>query len=225
MRDNIIIALDTSNVMKALQWIDQFSNRINWYKIGLELWSSGLAIPLINELKLRGKKVFLDVKLHDIPNTVKKASINIAELGVDMFNVHAQGGIPMMQASVNGVKGVNNYTKVIAVTVLTSKEANNTLVRELALEAVEAGLDGWVSSGIGAQMLQQLNHDKKMNKFIVIPGIRPVWSVSKDDQKQIVTPSEAFRNGATHIVVGRAVTANDHPDEALDRIIKETYKR
>lgn len=219
MRNKIIIALDTSSIDKALYWVDKFSDRVEWFKVGLQLWSSGVGMSVAKAIKARGKKVFLDVKLHDIPNTVYQASLNIVELGVDMFNVHALGGAQMMGEAVRASE--KSHTRVIAVTVLTSKGYNPCLVNDLAMQAVASNVDGWVASGEDAKMLTKMNHELHMSKLIVTPGIRPIWSVSKDDQKQVITPAQAIANGSDYLVIGRAITANAYPDEALNKIIKE----
>lgn len=222
MKDRIIIALDTSSEDKALYWVDRFSDRVEWFKVGLQLWSAGVGISVANAIKKRGKKVFLDVKLHDIPNTVYQSALNIVDVGVDIFNVHAQGGIAMMRAAAKAAE--QSTTKVIAVTVITSIQSNHTKIEELAYEAIEGNMDGWVVSGDDACFLRtirslQENIDGRY-LIIVSPGIRPTWA-QKNDQISIVTPKKAFDNGSDYIVIGRAVTADDNPDDALNRVIQE----
>ena len=194
-------------------------------KIGMELFYKE-GPELIKELKKKGCKIFLDLKLHDIPNTVHKAMRNIALLDVDITNVHAGGGIKMMQEALAGLREVNQTTKLIAVTELTSisqeiltnelhiNEPLNDVVKAYATNAKIAGLDGIVCSPLEAPIA------KELGIISVTPGIRFATD-SKQDQKRVTTPAMARELGSTYIVVGRSITANANPRAAYLECVKE----
>lgn len=243
IKDNVIIALDFENKIKTLAFLDkldsdlekQINNNNNickkpYVKIGMELfYYEGASI--IKEIKLRGHKIFLDLKLHDIPNTVKKAMHNLSNLGVDMTNVHAKGGIEMMRAAKEGFKTNSNTDfLLIAVTELTSISQEmmhnefdiNTDIKSsvlnLALNTKKAGLDGIVCS---AQEVENINKNIKDSSFITVtPGIRQEGE-SKNDQARVVTPSKANKLGSSFIVVGRSITKSITPAKTYLKIYKE----
>ncbi len=227
MRD-VIIACDFSTKTELLEFLDLFKEEKPFVKIGMELFYSN-GPDIVKEVKSRGHKIFLDLKLHDIPNTVYKAMKNVARLGADMTNVHAAGTIEMMMAAQKAIDEVNPSTQLIAVTQLTSTsqeamqnelwidhDINDTVVH-YALNAQAANLSGVVCSPLEAGLIR-----KHCNKdFITVtPGIRFADSVS-DDQKRITTPTKAKEIGSNYIVVGRPITASSDPVSAYRRCMKE----
>jgi len=229
MNNNVIIACDFDSKEKLFDFLKDFEGLNPYLKIGMEMYYKE-GPTLVKELKEKGFKIFLDLKLHDIPNTVKKAMKQIGELGVDITNVHAEGGIEMMRAAREGLNESENgkNTKLIAVTVLTSineEILHNELlvdstksVKDTALvyakNAREAGLDGVVCSAYEAKSI----HD--LNLISVCPGIR-LEGDAKGDQKRVATPEFAKENKATYIVVGRSITGSNNPVEAYKRCLKE----
>ena len=182
----------------------------------------------MKEVVSLGGEVFLDLKFHDIPNTVEGASKSACSLGVKIFNVHASGGKRMMEAAAKAAGAFKNRPLVLAVTVLTSmsdddlgecgiRENVNEHVVKLAILAKQSGLDGVVAS---AHEIELIKAECGKDFVVLSPGIRPVWS-DKDDQKRIVTPREAFEKGANYIVIGRAITKASDPVKAADRILEE----
>ncbi|WRM56611.1 orotidine-5'-phosphate decarboxylase [Staphylococcus aureus] len=228
MKDLPIIALDFESKEKVNQFLDLFDESL-FVKVGMELFYQE-GPQLINEIKERGHDVFLDLKLHDIPNTVGKAMEGLAKLNVDLVNVHAAGGVKMMSEAIKGLRKHNQDTKIIAVTQLTSTtedmlrhEQNiQTSIEEAVLNyaklANAAGLDGVVCSPLESRMLTE----KLGTSFLkVTPGIRPKRA-SQNDQHRITTPEEARQLGSTHIVVGRPITQSDNPVESYHKI-KESW--
>jgi len=232
-RGKLILALDVSEYDYAIELIDRFRDVIEVFKVGLELYTvAGPAI--IKEIHKRDRKVFLDLKFHDIPTTVSKAGIAAARLGVYMFNVHASGGLDMMRKCREDVVNLclkENLDKprIIAVTVLTSmsqetlrkdigvQHSLNTHVRHLAGLTLKAGLDGVVASAMEAPMIR--GHCGR-GFLIVTPGIRPSWS-GADDQSRTMTPRKALAQGADFLVMGRAILNHSNPLKAIELIHKE----
>jgi len=232
-KERIILALDVSDADYALELVDRFSDHIEIFKVGLELFSSA-GPSVVRSIQDRGKKVFLDLKLHDIPNTVAKAAIAATRLGVFMFNIHASSGFEAMRRCRDSVvelclKENLNRPKILGVTVLTSL-GQNTLKEELGIQhslrthvkqlsslAMKAGLDGVIASGHEVSMIR--NHCGK-NFLIATPGIRPSWR-PPDDQKRTMTPREAIREGADYLVIGRSILSQPDPLKALDLITIE----
>lgn len=228
----LIVALDFDSKHKALQAVDRLASDVKLFKVGLELFSV-CGPDIVGEIKKRGCGVFLDLKFHDIPNTVEKAARAVAGLGAFMFNVHSLGGLEMMKRAKAAAEG---RSKVIAVTILTSADENalkkcgiNVSIEDevvrLAALAKEAGLDGVVAS---AKEVQGIRKSSGKDFLIVVPGIRPAASASgqpasaaSDDQKRVATPLEAISAGADYIVVGRPITAAPDPVKAARGIIKE----
>lgn len=223
-RDRLIVALDVDNFEKAEELIDILSEDIDIFKVGIAPFT-GFGQALINKLETAGKKVFLDLKIHDIPNTVRNAVRFAVKKGVFMMNLHCLGGVKMLEAA---REEANGKTILLGVTVLTSMEEKDIheiglsgtvmeKVLELAAIAEKAGLDGVVASSQEARMIKE-----KMGKnFIVVtPGIRPELEIS-GDQKRVLTPKRAVREGADYIVVGRPIIQAEDPVEAARKIIEE----
>lgn len=223
----VIVALDYPEAESALALADRLDPATCKLKVGKELFVSA-GPQLVGRLVDRGFPVFLDLKFHDIPNTVAQACAAAARLGVWMVNVHASGGMKMMQAAREALAGFDSPPKLIAVTVLTSMgqddlaqvgigvEPQEQVIR-LAGLAHEAGLDGVVCSAREAQSLRQV---LGADFLLVTPGIRPAGA-SSDDQKRILTPSQALAAGADYLVVGRPITQAADPVAALQRINAE----
>jgi orotidine-5'-phosphate decarboxylase len=223
----IIVALDFPSTAQALALVDRLQPGRCRLKVGKELFTRG-GPALVEQLVARGYDVFLDLKFHDIPNTVAAACSAAADLGVWMVNVHAQGGRRMMEAAREAVQKSSHQPLLIAVTILTSmgeedihevgltgSPADN--VKRLATLAQSAGLDGVVCSPQEVALLRKL----VTNEFrLVTPGIRPSWS-AKGDQTRITTPAEAMALGSNFLVIGRPITGADEPLEALSRIEQE----
>lgn len=220
-----IIALDFASKEETMDFLSKFEEKL-FVKIGMELFYQE-GPELVRAVNVLGHDVFLDLKLHDIPNTVESAMRGIAKLDVAMVNVHAAGGLHMMKAAKRGLGG--SRTQLIAVTQLTSTsedEMRNEQLIPVSLEesvihyarlADEAGLDGVVCSVLEAEAISDACGDEFLK---VTPGIRPE-QVSADDQKRIATPAEARSQGSTHIVVGRAITKAALPTESYRRIFAE----
>ena len=217
MATELIVAVDVPYLEQASRVLDQLADSVRWFKVGLQLFTAS-GPGVVREIRARGGKVFLDLKFHDIPNTVAGAVRPAAALGVEMFNVHASGGEAMMRAAGEGAAqaGVARPT-IIAVTVLTSQPATEDDVLRLARSAKTSGLDGVVCS---AREAVTLKRELGANFKLVCPGIRPAWS-EKGDQNRIVTPRDAVKAGADYIVVGRPILAAPNPAEAAKRVIEE----
>ncbi len=228
-RDRIIIALDYPNEVSALAMASLTREYAGVFKVGFELFVSA-GPEIIKKLNALGAKVFLDLKFHDIPNTVGQASGAASALGVKMFNVHASGGLDMMKkAAEAAAKAGKDRPLALGVTVLTSlndrvlKEelgltvGANAQALKLAKLAKEAGLDGVVCSGEEIKAIKEAcGKDFKL----VVPGVRPAWA-SGDDQKRIITPHEAVFAGADYIVIGRPITKAADPKTAAKRVLEE----
>lgn len=229
MGKDVIIACDFDSAQKTLEFLDRFEGEKPFVKIGMELFYAA-GPDIVRRLKERGHKVFLDLKLHDIPNTVKKAMAVLSTLGVDMCNVHAAGTVRMMQAAIEGLTRPDGTRPLlIAVTQLTSTD-EETMKRDLLIDepldkvvmhyahnAMEAGLDGVVCSPLEAGKV----HDVCGHKFITVtPGIRFAGG-DVGDQKRVTTPSMAKQLGSDYIVVGRPITAAEDPVAAYEQCKKE----
>ncbi|HSH53666.1 MAG TPA: orotidine-5'-phosphate decarboxylase [Methylotenera sp.] len=223
----IIVALDYADEKSALKLVEQLDPTLCRLKVGKELFTS--AGPLfVEKLSRSDFGVFLDLKFHDIPNTVAKACTAASNLGVWMLNVHASGGFEMMQAAQQAVNNSDTKPLLIAVTVLTSmnQEALSkigiqtdlaTHVLNLAKLTKQAGLDGVVCSALEASVLRkEIGYDF----CLVTPGIRPA-NTNQDDQSRVVTPVDALNLGASYLVIGRPITQADNPLEALVAIHAE----
>ena len=228
MRD-VIIACDFSSREQTLAFLDRFTGRKPFVKIGMELFYA-CGPEIVREIRARGHKIFLDLKLHDIPNTVRKAMSVLSRLDVDMTNVHAAGTIDMMRAALEGLTRPDGTRPLlIAVTQLTSTSQermqnelligatiNETIVK-YAQNAKVAGLDGVVCSPLEAELVK----NSCSNDFMTVtPGIR-FADAAADDQVRITTPARAREIGSDFIVVGRPITAADDPVEAYERCCRE----
>ena len=232
-KEQLIIALDFAQSEDAIALVDAIGSAASYYKVGLELFLNSKG-SVIEALKERDKKIFLDLKFHDIPNTVAQACRWAAGLGVDMFNVHAGGGYEMMQrareATAEGAlsKGLDVH-QLIAVTILTSFDADGIArigfsgsveenVKRLAALTDEAGLNGVVCSSKEVPLIREAV--ARPDFLTVCPGVRPEWA-QKGDQKRILTPAQAMAQGVNHIVVGRPITQAADPVEATKKILAE----
>ncbi len=227
MERDVIIACDFKNKEELYEFLVPFKGLNPYLKIGMEIFYKE-GPELVKKLHADGFRIFLDLKLHDIPNTVESAMRNLAQLGVEITNVHAAGGIKMMEAARRGLDSVEagKNTKLIAVTQLTSisqeilenelliKENLADVVKTYALKAKKAGLDGVVCSALEAPII------KELGLISVTPGIRFADN-SVDDQKRVATPEYAKELGSTYIVVGRAITKAEDPVSAYKRCVKE----
>jgi orotidine-5'-phosphate decarboxylase len=223
-RDRLIVALDFPSQAKALALVSALSGSVSIYKIGLQLYTT--AGPAIAQaVAATGAKVFLDLKLHDIPNTVAKAVAAVGDLGAAMLTVHLSGGSAMLQAA---AESKPPHLSLLGVTVLTS--ANQETLTETGVEAEltdqvirladlgkKSGFDGLITSPreVGA-LRQRLGSDL----LLVCPGVRPSWATA-DDQKRFTTPREAVEAGADYLVIGRPITAAADPPGAVERIVAE----
>lgn len=225
-RDRLIVALDVDSAGSALDLAGRLQGRVGLFKIGLELFSSA-GPSIVREVAALGHRIFLDLKLHDIPNTVAGACRSCAGLGIDMLTLHASGGAAMLEAARDAVGNVDGRPRLLAVTVLTSLDRKGLSavgvdrpvadqVQKLVDLAAGCGIDGIVCSG---QDLDQLSH-RPADLFFVTPGIRPDGSAAQD-QSRVLTPAAAIRKGARYLVVGRPVTQAPDPAAAADRIVAE----
>ena len=233
-KEKIIVALDVPTAAEAREIISELRGEVGAFKIGLQLFTSAGA-SFVREIVADETKIFLDVKFHDIPNTVAKASIEVARLGVWMFNIHASGGGEMMQKTVEEVREVCEkenlkQPKIIGVTVLTSSNQETlsetgieneieSQVLKLAKLAEKSGLNGVVSSPLEIKKIRQ--NLKDGNFLIVTPGIRPSFATN-DDQKRVMTPSEAISAGSDYLVIGRPITKAEDKKAAVRKILEET---
>lgn len=229
MGKDVIIACDFAGKEECLAFLGQFKEEKPFVKIGMELFYAA-GPDIVREIKVRGHKIFLDLKLHDIPNTVKKAMSVLSRLDVDMCNLHAGGGIPMMEAAIEGLTRPDGTRPILlAVTQLTStsqeimerdlliKEPIAEVVSHYAENAKKAGLDGVVCSPLEAEKVHKVCGREF---FTVTPGIR-FADGEAGDQVRITTPEKANENGCDYIVVGRPITAAADPVAAYRRCVKE----
>ena len=232
-KDKIIVALDLPSAEAALEIAQKLHGHVGMFKVGSEVFTAegpGMARYLV----AAGEQVFLDLKFHDIPNTVRAAARQAAKLGVSLINVHASGGRKMMQAALEGVKSAQGLrsgaapTRVLAVTVLTSLGAEDlaevgwvgtpeAIVVRLARLAQDSGLDGVVAS---PREITAIRKACGANFLIVTPGVRPA-AVAKDDQARVATPATAIRAGSDYLVIGRPITGDPDPASAADAIARE----
>jgi orotidine-5'-phosphate decarboxylase len=225
-RPGVIVALDTASEDEALRIVDALGDDADFYKVGLELYT-WLGPAIVAKLVERRKRVFLDLKLHDIPNTVNRAARAVAELGVDLLTVHAAGGSEMIAAAREGLGG---KTRLLAVTVLTSMATDDLSglwgrsvqsVPEEVLRLAElsraAGADGVVSAASEVPRVRARMGD---DFLLVVPGIRPAGA-DRQDQKRVATPAHAVQSGASYLVIGRPVTKADDPAAALRAVLDE----
>lgn len=230
--ERLIAALDVPTRDDAERLVERLGTSVSYYKVGMELFYA-LGGDIVAWLKEREKKVFLDLKLHDIPNTVGNGLCSLLRLRPDILNVHTAGGLRMMQTASEALHHAADQAgipcpKLIGVTVLTSMDAQDwtglghtgtiaDAVLRRAKLAQEAGLDGVVASPAETAEIRRACGD---DFLIVTPGIRPA-GVSRDDQRRVMTPAGAMRAGASQIVVGRAIYAAENPRAAAEEILRE----
>ena len=224
----VIVALDFPHASAALQLVDQLSPELCKLKVGKELFTAA-GPDFVRQLTGRGFKVFLDLKFHDIPNTVASACAVAADMGVWMMNVHASGGRKMMETAAARLSGLANPPLLIAVTILTSLSGEEIRevgysgepeenVLRLAKLTADCGLNGIVCSPLEAEPVRQALPQSEF--CLVTPGVRPSFSAT-DDQKRIMTPAKALAAGASYLVIGRPITAADEPMTNLQKILAE----
>lgn len=225
--EKIIVALDFSEESKVLNFFDELKGHNVWVKVGMELYYS-MGPKIIHEAKERGYKVFLDLKLHDIPNTVGQSIKALTQLPIDMINVHAAGGGEMMKRAAESAKASKFNPLLIAVTQLTSTTAEQMnreqripgdiveSVSHYAKLAKDSGCDGVVSSPHEVQAIKLICGSRFLT---VTPGIRPA-DADVQDQKRVTTPLEALRLGTDYMVIGRPITQAPNPRTALKSILK-----
>jgi orotidine-5'-phosphate decarboxylase len=234
-KDRVIVALDVADRDSAMRLVEQVSGLVGMFKIGSQLFTAE-GPQLVREIVTSGERVFLDLKFHDIPNTVAGAVESAARLGVSILNVHTLGGSEMMRAAAHAVgdRGLLWITRpaVLGVTVLTSMDkadlADVGIPLDLTAEVVrlaslarDSGLDGIVASPHEIRLIRECITAERF--IILTPGIRPAWT-AKGDQKRIATPVDAIRDGADFIVIGRAITDSPEPRAAAERILEEIDK-
>ncbi len=239
-KERLIVALDVASAKEARRLFAELREHAGMFKIGSQLFTAA-GPAFVREITEAGGRVFLDLKFHDIPNTVAAASVEAARLGVSIFNVHALGGSEMMRrvaAVTTEVAEREGLLRpaVIAVTVLTSSDAATlaeigmpaattpqNVVARLAQLASESGMNGVVASGHEIKIVRQSVQGENFlqaNFLIVTPGVRPA-SHNHDDQKRVVTPADAFRDGADYLVIGRAIIDASDPATAAEKILDE----
>lgn len=223
-RDRVILALDFASKAKALDLVSSLSGKVSTYKIGLQLYTAE-GPDIVKKVAATGAKIFLDLKLHDIPNTVAKAVTAAGELGVQMLTIHLSGGRAMLAAAVEA-KPPNLL--LLGVTVLTS--ATRDTLREIGINgeiedqvlrlaelAQKTGIDGLITSPHEVATLRaRFGPELKL----ITPGVRPNWA-APDDQKRFTTPNDALRKGADYLVIGRPITAAPDPGAAFERVLTE----
>jgi orotidine-5'-phosphate decarboxylase len=222
--DKIIVALDVPTKKKALELVDELGDQISFFKIGLQLYTAE-GPEIVRAVLAAGAKVWLDLKLYDIPNTVGRAVESASHLGVHMLTIHLSGGSEMIRAA---TRARSNNIWLVGVTVLTSAtektlreigitDSVNDQVLRLAKLGVEADIDGMVASPHEIKMLRTEFGDKIK---IAVQGIRPTWA-EPGDQKRFMTPREAIEAGADYIGIGRPITAHPQPSKAVTKILQE----
>jgi orotidine-5'-phosphate decarboxylase len=226
-RSRLIVALDLPDRTSALSAVDRLAGHVGYFKLGLEIFVRE-GPRFVEEIVQRGERVFLDLKLHDIPNTVSAAVRSACSLGVHMLTLHASGGRKMLEAAARSAEEAASPPLLLAVSALTSlspddvealgiRDSLSDWVLRLAEAACLAGIPGLVSSSLELPLLKQ----RFENRFrFVVPGIRPKGS-ALNDQSRIATPAEAIRAGANFLVVGRPILQSPDPAQAADQIVAE----
>lgn len=225
MRPELIVALDVDSLDDALQLRDQLSDVVDFFKVGKELFTA-VGPRVLDELS--APRVFLDLKFHDIPNTVAGAVSVAARLGVHILDVHTSGGRTMMEAAASAARCVDVPPRVFGVTVLTHLNDDDLAelgvgapseeqVLRLARLARESGLDGVVASALEIESIRTETPELD----VLVPGVRPTWAAATNDQKRVATPRDVARAGARYVVVGRPITRSAEPRDAAKRIQDE----
>jgi orotidine-5'-phosphate decarboxylase len=228
-RKKIIFALDVNGLAEIDRYAEMLSGKVGMFKVGKELFTSCGPVA-VKAVQRHGGQVFLDLKYHDIPNTVAKAMLEAARLGVQLTNLHALGGAEMMETAATAVRKEfgNDRPRLLAVTILTSSTAETLrgvgiehslqdMVVRLAKLAQESGMDGVVASPLEIDLIRATCGP---DFLIVTPGVRPTFAAA-DDQKRIMTPAEAVKSGADYLVIGRPVAKAEDPAQAADMIADE----
>lgn len=225
-KDRLIVALDYPTAKEALQLVDALEQTCQWFKVGMELYYAA-GNQIVEQLRNRGFNVFLDLKLHDIPNTVASAIHSVAQAGASLLTIHAAGGAAMMSAAAKAVEAPNS-PRLLAVTVLTSMDAEQLAgiginvtpaeqVLHLARLAEASTITGLVCSSEETSLLRT---ELQPDTLLVVPGIRPAGAAAQD-QKRIATPAKAIANGASMLVIGRPITQAINPAQATQAILDE----
>tara|TARA_B100002019_G_scaffold149959_1_gene129005 strand:+ start:273 stop:983 length:711 start_codon:yes stop_codon:yes gene_type:complete len=226
---DLIVALDVPNKNELINTLNRLPDIINWYKVGLELFVSE-GPEILKILKSFDKQIFLDLKLHDIPQTVENAIKVACEYDVDMMTVHGLGGKRMLEAAANAASNFKNPPKLVAVTTLTSledKDLNDIGISKdissqalsLGSLAISSGIDGLVTSAFEAKVLR----DEFPSSLLITPGIR-LKDDNVNDQKRVATPDFALTQGATHLVVGRSILKSNNPLFVVEKIMADIKK-
>jgi orotidine-5'-phosphate decarboxylase len=226
-RDHLIVALDYPRMSPALELTRKLGDEVRWVKVGLEMFTAA-GPDVLQALKQLGKSIFLDLKIHDIPNTAAGTVRAASHWGADLLTLHASGGPAMLRAAAQARDSARPDLRLLAVTVLTSLDGSeypeiyrnsdvSRRVEVLARASVEAGMDGVVCSVHELDALAGALPDDRLR---VTPGIRPAGKAAQD-QARVATPAEALRRGATHLVVGRAITEADDPAAAARAVLDE----
>lgn len=222
----LILALDCEDKSKAIEIVSSLKQDLKWVKIGLQMFTA-YGKDFVKEIKSNGYNVFLDLKLHDIPNTVAKAIDSLSDLSIDLLTIHASGGAEMCEYAARARNETNPNLRLLAVTVLTSinqaqlnqlniKESIQKQVVDLAKLSTQSGVDGVVSSPLELGILRS---SLDSSKLIVTPGIRPLDS-EQNEQKRVMTPEEASEKGADFIVVGRPILNSPEPTKTVKQILQ-----
>ena len=225
-KDHLIVALDYPSATEALRLVESLEQTCQWFKVGMELYYAA-GNQIVEQLRNRGFNVFLDLKLHDIPNTVAGAVRSVTQAGASLLTIHAAGGAAMMTAAAEAAKSPDS-PRLLAVTVLTSMDAAQLSgigitaspadqVLRLARLAESSGISGLVCSAEETALLRKHLHP---GILLIVPGIRPAGAAAQD-QKRIATPAQAIAAGASFLVVGRPITQADNPAKAAQAILEE----
>jgi orotidine-5'-phosphate decarboxylase len=225
-KDRLIVALDYPTAKEALQLVDALEQTCQWFKVGMELYYAA-GNQIVEQLRNRGFNVFLDLKLHDIPNTVASAIRSVTQAGASLLTIHATGGAAMMSAAAKAAEAPN-APRLLAVTVLTSMDSEQLTgigisvtpadqVLRLARLAEASGITGLVCSAEETSLLRKHLHP---DTLLVVPGIRPAGAAAQD-QKRIATPAQAIARGASMLVIGRPITQAANPAQATQAILDE----
>jgi orotidine-5'-phosphate decarboxylase len=225
-KDRLAIALDLPSEQEAMRLVDRLEGTCQWFKVGMELYYAA-GNSIVQQLRDRGFNVFLDLKFHDIPNTVAGAVRSATRAGASLLTIHAGGGAAMMSAAAEAASAPGS-PRLLAVTILTSMDSKELTgvgitaspaeqVLRLARLAQASGIDGMVCS---AEEVATLRRETGPNTLLVIPGIRPAGS-AVEDQRRIATPAQAIAQGASMLVVGRPITRAANPAEAAHAILEE----
>ena len=226
---DLIVALDVPNKNELINTLNRLPDIINWYKVGLELFIAE-GPEILKILKSFGKQIFLDLKLHDIPQTVENAIKVACQYDVDMMTVHGLGGKKMLEAAANAASNFKNPPKLVAVTTLTSlgdEDLNDIGISKdissqalsLGSLAISSGIDGLVTSAFEAKVLR----DEFPSSLLITPGIR-LKDDNVNDQKRVATPDFALTQGATHLVVGRSILKSNNPLFVVEKIMADIKK-